>query len=146
MVDANLNLTGTDDRSNLDGTITIVRTGFNPQSDFSSLLGKSAAPVETPAARTGLLGGLNFDVQVNTAPDVQFQSELTQDVQMEANLRLRGTFSNPAVLGRISVTQGRVIFFGRSTPSIRVRCSFSIRPASIRFWMSTWRPGLTESM
>jgi translocation and assembly module TamB len=112
VVDSSLNLTGTADRSNLDGTITIVRTGFNPQSDFSSLLGRSAQPVETPAARTGLLGGLNFDIQINTAPDVQFQSELTQDVQMEANLRLRGTFSNPALLGRISVTQGRVIFFG----------------------------------
>jgi translocation and assembly module TamB len=112
VVDASLSLTGTEDRSNLDGSITVVRTGFNPQSDFSSLLGKSAQPVETPAARTGLLGGLNFDIQINTAPDVQFQSELTQDVQMEANLRLRGTFSNPAVLGRVSITQGRVIFFG----------------------------------
>jgi len=112
VADAVLNLTGTMDRSNLDGTITIVRTGFNPQSDFSSLLGRSAQPVETPAARTGLLGGLNFDIQINTAPDVQFQSALTQDVQMEANLHLRGTFSNPALLGRISVTQGRVIFFG----------------------------------
>ena len=112
VVDAVLNLTGTMDRSNLDGTITIIRTGFNPQSDFSSLLGRSAQPVETPAARTGLLGGLNFDIQINTAPDVQFQSELTQDVQMEANLHLRGGFSNPALLGRISVTQGRLIFFG----------------------------------
>jgi translocation and assembly module TamB len=112
VVDASLNLTGSEDRSNLDGTVTIVRTGFNPQSDFSSLVGKSAEPVQTPAARTGLLGGLNFDIQINTAPDVQFQSALTQDVQMEANLRLRGTFSNPAVLGRVSVTQGRVIFFG----------------------------------
>ena len=112
VADAVLNLTGSMDRSNLDGAITIVRTGFNPQSDFSSLLGRSAQPVETPAARTGLLGGLNFDIQINTAPDVQFQSALTEDVQMEANLRLRGTFSNPALLGRISVTQGRVIFFG----------------------------------
>jgi translocation and assembly module TamB len=112
VADASLNLTGTEDRSNLEGTITIVRTGFNPQSDFSSLVGRSAEPVETPAARTGLLGGLNFDIQINTAPDVQFQSALTQDVQMEANLHLRGTFSNPAVLGRVSITQGRVIFFG----------------------------------
>ena len=112
VIDANLNFTGSADRSNLDGAITIERTGFNPQSDFSSLLGKSAEPVETPAARTGLLGGLNFDIQINTAPDVQFQSSLTQDVQMEANLRLRGTFSNPAVLGRINITQGQVIFFG----------------------------------
>jgi translocation and assembly module TamB len=112
VANASLNLTGSEDRSNLDGTITIVRTGFNPQSDFSSLVGKSAEPVQTPAAQTGFLGGLNFDIQINTSPDVQFQSSLTQDVQMEANLHLRGTFSNPAVLGRVSITQGRVIFFG----------------------------------
>jgi translocation and assembly module TamB len=112
VMNASLNLTGSEERSNLDGSVTIVRTGFNPQSDFSSLLAKSAEPVQTPAARTGLLGGLNFDIQVNTSPDVQFQSSLTQDVQMEANLRLRGTFSNPAILGRINITQGEVIFFG----------------------------------
>jgi translocation and assembly module TamB len=112
IANASLNLTGTGDRSSLDGSVTIVRVGFNPQSDFSSLLAKSAEPVETPAARTGLLGGMNFDIQINTAPDVQFQSSLTQDVQMEANLRLRGTFSNPAVLGRVNITQGQLIFFG----------------------------------
>ncbi|HEX3744976.1 MAG TPA: translocation/assembly module TamB domain-containing protein [Bryobacteraceae bacterium] len=125
IANASLNLTGTPDRSNLDGTITIVRTGFNPQSDFSSLLGRSAEPVQTPAARTGLLGGLNFDIQINTAPDVEFQSELTQDVQMEANLRLRGTFSNPALLGRVSVSQGRVIFFGTK---------YTINSGSVQFF------------
>ena len=112
VANASLTLTGTEDHSNLDGTVTIVRVGFNPQSDFSSLLGKSAEPVQTPAAHTGLLGGLNFDIQINTSSDVQFQSALTQDVQMEANLRLKGTFSNPAVLGRINITQGQVVFFG----------------------------------
>ena len=112
VVNGNLNLTGTTERSNLEGAISIVRSGFNPQSDFSSLLGKSAEPVQTPAARTGLLGGMGFDVQINTAPDVQFQSSLTQDIQMEAKLRLTGTFSNPAVLGRINIVQGQLIFFG----------------------------------
>jgi translocation and assembly module TamB len=125
VADASLNLIGSDERSNLEGGVTIVRTTFNPQSDFSSLVGRSAEPVETPAARTGLLGGLNFDIQINTAPDVQFQSALTQDVQMEANLRLRGTFSNPAVLGRITVTQGRVIFFGTK---------YTINQGSVQFF------------
>jgi translocation and assembly module TamB len=112
VADADLDFTGSSDRSTLSGSVTIVRTAFNPNSDFSSLLAKSAQPVQTASARTGLLGGLNFDVQINTAPDIQFQSSLTQDVQMEANLRLRGTFSNPAVLGRININQGQVSFFG----------------------------------
>ncbi|HUI55431.1 MAG TPA: translocation/assembly module TamB domain-containing protein [Bryobacteraceae bacterium] len=112
VANANLNLTGGLDRSMVSGTVTILRSAFNPESDFSSLLAKSAEPVQTPSARTGLVGGMNFDIQINTSPDIQFQSSLTQDIQMEANLRLRGTFSNPAVLGRINITQGRVAFFG----------------------------------
>jgi translocation and assembly module TamB len=40
------------------------------------------------------------------------QSTLTEDIEMESNLRLRGTFSNPAVTGRITITQGQIVFFG----------------------------------
>jgi len=112
VADARLDFTGTTARSELSGTITILRTGFNLQSDFSSVIAKSAEPVRTPAARSGILGGLNLDVQIETAPDTQFQSSLTEDLQAEANLRLRGTFSNPAVVGRITITQGQVVFYG----------------------------------
>jgi len=51
-------------------------------------------------------------VQISTAPDIQFQSTLTQDLEVEANLRLRGTATNPALLGRVNVTQGQIVFFG----------------------------------
>jgi len=112
VANARLDLTGTLERSELSGIITILRTGFNLQSDFSSVIAKSAEPVRTPAARAGLLGGLNFDVQIETAPDIQLQSSLTEDLQAEANLRLRGTFSNPAVVGRVTITQGQVVFYG----------------------------------
>ena len=125
VADANLSFTGTTDRSNLSGTLTILRTGFTIRSDFSSLIAKSAEPVQTPSARTGLLGGLNFDIQINTSPDIQFQSSLTQDLQVEANLRLRGTASNPALVGRINVTHGQVVFYGTR---------FNINQGSIAFY------------
>jgi translocation and assembly module TamB len=112
VANASLNLTGTSDSSMLSGTVTVLRTGINLQSDFSSLLAKSAEPVQTPSARKGLLGGMSFDVQIQTAPDIQLQSSLTENLQAEANLRLRGTASNPAVLGRINITQGKLTFFG----------------------------------
>jgi translocation and assembly module TamB len=51
-------------------------------------------------------------VQISTSPDIQVQSSLTQDVQIDANLRLRGSASNPALLGRVNITQGRVVFLG----------------------------------
>ena len=112
VANANLNLTGTSDSSMLSGTVTVLRTGVNLQSDFSSILAKSAEPVRTPSARKGLLGGMSFDVQIETAPDIQLQSSLTENLQAEANLRLRGTASNPALLGRINITQGKLTFFG----------------------------------
>jgi translocation and assembly module TamB len=109
---ANLTLTGTSERSMLSGTVTVMRTGFNLQADASSILAKSAEPVRTPAAATGVLAGLNFDVAIATSPDITFQSSLAEGLHLEANLRLRGTASNPALLGRINITQGQVIFFG----------------------------------
>ena len=81
--------------------------------------------MRTPSAHTGLLGGLNFDVQIETAPDIQLQSSLTENLQAEANLRLRGTASNPAVLGRINITQGKLTFFGTK---------YTINQGSIAFY------------
>ncbi|HEY1492979.1 MAG TPA: translocation/assembly module TamB domain-containing protein [Candidatus Solibacter sp.] len=112
VANASLNFTGGTSSSMLSGTVTILRTGINLQSDFSSILAKSAEPVRTPSARPGLLGGLAFDVQIQTAPDLQLESTLTENLQAEANLRLRGTASNPALLGRINLTQGKLTFFG----------------------------------
>jgi translocation and assembly module TamB len=125
IADASLNLTGTSDRSMIAGTITVRRAGFNPESNVGSLLAKSAEPVRTPSARTGFVGGLNFDVQIDTAFDTQFETTLTENLQAQANLRLRGTASNPALIGRINIMQGQMVFFGTK---------FTINQGSIAFY------------
>jgi translocation and assembly module TamB len=125
IADASLNLTGTSDRSMIAGTITVRRAGFNAESDVRSLLAKSAEPVRTPSARTGFVGNLNFDVQIDTAFDTQFETSLTENLQAEANLRLRGTASNPALIGRINIMQGQMVFFGTK---------FAINQGSIAFY------------
>ncbi|HUP03015.1 MAG TPA: translocation/assembly module TamB domain-containing protein [Bryobacteraceae bacterium] len=112
VANAGLNLAGSVTRSLLSGTVTVLRTSFNTDADFSSVLASSTAPVQAPTATGGVLDGLNFDVQIQTAPDVQVESSLTQDVGMEATLRLKGTVSNPGLQGRINVTQGQLMFFG----------------------------------
>jgi len=112
VANARLSWTGSLRRSLVSGTARILRTGFNPRTDFASILATSAEPVRTPAARTGLLEGINFDVQIDTSPDVLVQSALAQQIQAEATLRLRGTVTNPVLLGRILITQGELTFFG----------------------------------
>jgi translocation and assembly module TamB len=125
VADASLSLTGASDSSTLSGHITVLRTGFNPRSDFSSILAKSAEPVRTPSAQTGLLANMHFDVEIDSAPDITFQSSLAQGLQAEASLRLRGTGTNPSLLGRINITGGQLVFFG--TP-------FTVSQGSIAFY------------
>lgn len=122
---AELTLIGTTNRSTLTGTITIVRTGFNPRSDLGSILAQSSEPVRTPATKGGLLEGMRLDVQIQTDPNVQFQTALARDIQAEANLRLRGTAAIPALLGRITITQGELTFFGTQ---------YEIQQGSIAFY------------
>jgi translocation and assembly module TamB len=125
VANASLSLTGTSDSSTLSGHVTVLRTGFNPRSDFSSILAKSAEPVRTPSAATGLLANMHFDVEIDSSPDITFQSSLAQGLQAEASLRLRGTGTNPSLLGRINITGGQLVFFG--TP-------FIVNQGSIAFY------------
>jgi translocation and assembly module TamB len=112
VANANLSWTGTLQRSLVSGAVSVLRTAFNPHTDFGSVLARTAEPVRTAAGHTGLLAGMQFDIQVETSPDVLFQSALAQQLQAEANLRLRGTATNPVLLGRINITQGELTFFG----------------------------------
>jgi len=109
--DAALSLTGTSERSVLAGDITIQKIAYNPRSDLGSIL-SSSQPLATAAAPTGILAGLQFDMRIQTSPDITFQTGLAQDLETEANLRLRGSMTNPALLGRVIITQGNLTFFG----------------------------------
>jgi translocation and assembly module TamB len=109
---ADVNLTGTSERSLLSGSVTIQQIGFAPRQDFGSLLSQGGAPPEAPSAPSGPLAGMRLDVRVRTAPDVSFQTPLAQNLQANANLTLRGTATQPGLLGRVTITQGELIFFG----------------------------------
>jgi translocation and assembly module TamB len=124
--DADLTLSGTSQRSEVSGTVTIRRIAINPRSDLSKTILESAAlPLKTPEAGSGMLGNMNLDVQIETAPDVAFEASVAQSIEADANLRLRGTPINPAVLGRINVTQGQLVFLGNK---------YTINQGSISFF------------
>ncbi len=110
--DATITLAGTTARSEASGTVTVRRVAITPKSDASTILASAALPMKTAAGSTGFLGNMNLDVQIETAPDVAFETSVAQSLEADANLRLRGTAATPAVLGRINVTQGELAFFG----------------------------------
>ncbi len=123
--DANLTFAGTSQRSEASGVITIHRVAINPKADAATILAATASPVQTSAPRTGLIANVNLDIQVETAPDVEFETSVAQSIQADANLRVRGTATNPALLGRVNITEGELLFFGNK---------YTINQGSISFF------------
>jgi translocation and assembly module TamB len=85
---------------------------MHSHTDIGSMLSQAATPPASPTSSTGLLAGMRFDVRIQTAPDVQFRTTLTENLQADANLALRGTLDHPGMLGRVVISQGDVVFFG----------------------------------
>ncbi len=112
LLDADLALVGTSVRSLLSGTVTIARSGFNAKTDLAGMVAQSGSPVPLVVTDNEFLRNMQFDVRVRTTPNATLVSEYTQDIQTDADLRLRGSLIKPVLLGRIHVRQGVVQFFG----------------------------------
>lgn len=111
-LDADLTLTGSTKGSLLAGALTIQRSGFNPRTDFATAIAGSTNPIPTPVSQNEFLRNLLFDIRVKTSPNATFQTSYTQDLQTEADLRLRGSPAKPVLLGAVKVNQGMINFFG----------------------------------
>jgi translocation and assembly module TamB len=126
--DASLTLFGTSERSEISGAVNVHRVSINPRSDTGTILESTVAPLQTPAARAGLIANMNLDIRIQTAPDVALQTSVAESIEGDASLTLRGTVANPAMLGRINITQGELVFFGNK---------YAINQGSISFFNPT---------
>ncbi|HTA42436.1 MAG TPA: translocation/assembly module TamB domain-containing protein [Bryobacteraceae bacterium] len=128
--DSDVTLAGTSQRSEVSGTVVVHRVSINPRTDVSAILASSMQPLKTPESSQGFLSNMNLDVEIETAPDVAFETSVAQSIEADANLRLRGTGTNPAVLGRVNISQGEMVFFGNKYTINQGSVSF-FNPAKI---------------
>ncbi len=122
-VNANLSLTGNAAQSVLGGLVTVLRSGFNARTDIGAALLEPAKPVQTPTGNT-ILQGMQFDVRVNSAPNLQLETSLTSGLGATVDLRVRGSAIKPVILGNVAVTQGEINFFGTRYTITRGTVSF----------------------
>ncbi|HVV47124.1 MAG TPA: translocation/assembly module TamB domain-containing protein [Bryobacteraceae bacterium] len=122
--DSEIQLVHNAQRSSISGTVTVRRLVFNPQQDTAGILADISHSAPIPSAGDDSLAGMNLDVQIQTAPDVALQSKVAESIQADASLRLRGTISSPALLGRVNISQGSVLFFGNKYTISRGTISF----------------------
>lgn len=112
VLDARLEFTGSSTRSLLSGEVSVQRATFLTGTDIGGILSETARPATRPAVTSPFLRGMAFDIAIVTAGEAEFSTSLTRDIEVEANLRLRGGPARPVLLGRVAVNQGEIIFFG----------------------------------
>jgi translocation and assembly module TamB len=125
-----LRLTGTSENSTLSGTATISRVVLSPNTDIGALLASTAAPTQASSNTQDFLTGMQFDVRLQSTPNLQLNTELSRDVQANIDLRLRGTPVHPILLGNIAANQGDIKIFGTKYSINRAEASFT-NPARI---------------
>lgn len=125
VVSARASLAGTTSASSITGTVTIEDISYASRTDLGSLLSLAAPPVQTPSAPSPALENMRLDIRVRSSSALGVQSTLAQNVQLSADLRVRGTAANPGVLGRVQITEGKLLFFGST---------FTINTGTISFY------------
>jgi translocation and assembly module TamB len=109
---AKLELAGSSTASTISGNVTVDQISYNSRSDLGSLLSLAAPPVQTPSTPSPLFENMRLDIRVRSSSSLGVQSSLAQNLELTSDLRVRGTAAHPGVLGRVLITEGKLLFFG----------------------------------
>ena len=107
--DTTLHLIGSQNNMTLSGSVRITRFIIGPNVDFASFAQSPAANL--PPDPNAPSSHVRLDVHVFSAPQLDFQNSYAQ-LAGSVDLRIRGTVAQPAILGRINITDGTANFAG----------------------------------
>ncbi len=111
IVDGEFTLSGTDVQSLLSGEVVVERAALSPDIDLGAILASLGEPSAPPASDPAL-SNMQLNVRVTSIPVLRVETNLVRDMQTRINLRVTGTALQPSLFGRVSVTQGQVVFQG----------------------------------
>lgn len=111
LVGGTLRLAGNAQASTLSGRIVVDRLLMAEGFDFARLMGSAKEPVSAPTTTSPFLRNLQFDIQADSSPDSRMEWTGAR-FQTEANLRVRGTWEHPILLGHIHLLSGEMSFRG----------------------------------
>jgi translocation and assembly module TamB len=111
LVGGSLRLTGTPAAGVLSGRVTIDRVTLTQGLEVAGMLVSAKEGITGPSTSSPYLRNLQFDVEALSAPDARMEWPGAQ-LQAEANLRVRGTWEHPILLGHIHILSGDLYFAG----------------------------------
>jgi translocation and assembly module TamB len=111
LVGGSLRLTGTPVAGMLSGKVTIERVTLTQGIEVAGMLVSAKEGITSPTTSSPYLRNLQFDVEALSAPDARMEWPGAQ-LQADANLRVRGTWEHPILLGHIHILSGELYFAG----------------------------------
>jgi translocation and assembly module TamB len=124
LVGGSLRLTGTPAAGLLSGKVTIERVTLTQGLEVAGLLVSAKEGITSPTTSSPYLRNLQFDVEAVSAPDARMEWPGAQ-LQADANLRVRGTWEHPILLGHIHILSGDLYFAGNRYRVTRGDLNFS---------------------
>jgi translocation and assembly module TamB len=121
---ASLRFAGNTRGALLSGRINVERLLLSDSFDFASLLVSSEAAGRAPGTTSAFLRNLQFDIEAVSTPDARMEWA-TARFDSEAQLRIRGTWERPIILGHIHLLSGEITFRGNRYTLTRGDVSFS---------------------
>jgi translocation and assembly module TamB len=106
-----LRLTGTTDGGLLSGRVTVERVTLAGGLEVAGSLFSTKEGIAGPSTSSPFLRNLQFDIQAVSTPDARMQWP-GAELEAEADLRVRGTWEHPIILGHIHVLSGDLLFHG----------------------------------
>jgi translocation and assembly module TamB len=124
LVGGSLRLTGTPAAGLLSGRVIIDRVTLTQGIEVASLLVSAKQGISNPTTSSPYLRNLQFDMEALSAPDARMEWPGAQ-LQADANLRVRGTWEHPILLGHIHILSGEMYFAGNRYRVTRGDLNFS---------------------
>ena len=106
-----LHLLGTSQAATLTGHVTVDRLLMSEGFDITSLVGSATETTGGPRSTSPFLRNLQFDVQAGTTPGALLEWSSGR-FQTEANVRVRGTWEHPILLGNVHLLAGEMSMRG----------------------------------
>jgi translocation and assembly module TamB len=124
LVGGSLRLTGTTTAGVLSGKVTIERVTLTQGLEVAGMLVSAKEGISSPTTSSPYLRNLQFDVEAVSVPDARMEWPGAQ-LQADANLRVRGTWEHPILLGHIHLLSGDLYFAGNRYRVTRGDLNFS---------------------
>ncbi|MGB0035466.1 MAG: translocation/assembly module TamB domain-containing protein [Candidatus Acidiferrales bacterium] len=119
-----LQLAGTNKAAILSGRVEVKRLLFAEGVDVASFFATASETTTAPATTSPFLRNLSFDVQGNTGPGARIEWSGAQ-LDIDGDIRLRGTWDRPVLLGHIHLLGGQMAFRGNTFQLTRGDLNFA---------------------